>query len=271
VTGGTEASKGALTPAYARTLPCRPSRLHMWSRDFSDAPCSWTQRQDCLPCLYWYPALQSTDRLCYTPRTSTKIHCRGGDCSGRQLYCALAHPQWSKEDRWTTDLHNLLTFLPTYPTLELSFFDVPALYQTVPRFATQSGISFQDPRKNSDLTAAIEPQNLLLTESCGGENIGLQYSTSHSHDVDESPSVSAGVQSSPHAEHGRSSPASPSRCFAATGAILTRISRSHTSIRGITIPSKSTRTAQWQSNRQASSLPVRQWSNSAAQPARHAS
>lgn len=58
--------------------------------------------------------------LCYTPRTSTKIQCRGEDSSCRQLYGYPGAPQWSKEDRWTTDLHNFLTSLTTYlhPSVE---------------------------------------------------------------------------------------------------------------------------------------------------------
>jgi hypothetical protein len=99
------------------------------------------------------------------------------------------------------------------------------------------------------------------------------FSTSHSHDVDKSPSVPVGVQPSPRAEHGRpSTTTTPSSCCAAYGTIATRYPCAYFPVRSTAIsPSKPTCSAAWQSTCQAPPLAVRQRANSATQPKRYAS
>jgi len=113
-----------------------------------------------------HPAPQSTDRLCYTPRTTTKIQPWGGDSSGRQAILYPGAPQWSKEDRWTTDLHIFLTsFDDVFPARRWASFDTASLVaRTVPLFATILTYPAEHPLDGRDSSAAIEPQNLLSTK-----------------------------------------------------------------------------------------------------------
>jgi hypothetical protein len=98
------------------------------------------------------------------------------------------------------------------------------------------------------------------------------FSTSHSHDVDKSPSVPVGVQPSSRAEHGRPSTTTSPSCCTAYGTIATRYSGAYFAIRSATIPpSEPACFTAWQNTCQAPSLALRQRANSATQPKRYAS
>jgi len=116
VTGGTEGCRTTLTLLAHATHepPCPVVHLvcSMWSRDGSDARCSWCRRQEVALAHQVLGTLHlkaPTD--CAIPRGQPL---RSSLRRRQQWPTAILYPgapRWSKEDRWTADLHNFLTSL----------------------------------------------------------------------------------------------------------------------------------------------------------------